>query len=271
MLQFVTVFLILIIFKNSHCNDTISPPKIIAYEPHGIRISLTDTDGVSEFFFWGNVNKELEGTDLGDITLGAFEPNDDGQWVIEDEEIPLKRGDVIHYILFVKIHGVMRKLERMSYEVSETVPWPPTTTSSATETTPSTTTPPSSTTATTTTLSTTTTATTTSTTTTATTTTTTEATVTPMSSSTLPPTTPATSTTTKPSPCMCVKCPEILIEVDNDSVKYFEKTQAQSKKFELVKDINTEEVSVINIDDCSIEVEKIPEGSPAGTLDINIF
>lgn len=91
-------------------------PSIIAYEPHGIKVTLPNIDGISEFFFWGNVNEELESTDLGTIRLEVFETTN-GQWVIEDKSVSLKQGDIIHYILFVKINGIMHKLNRMSYQV----------------------------------------------------------------------------------------------------------------------------------------------------------
>ncbi|KAF2890746.1 hypothetical protein ILUMI_15427 [Ignelater luminosus] len=98
-------------------------PSIIAYEPYGIKVTLPNVDGISEFFFWGNVNEELESTDLGTIRLHVLEPTN-GKWVVEDTSVSLNQGDVIHYTLFVKINGIMHKLNGVSHQVKELIPRP---------------------------------------------------------------------------------------------------------------------------------------------------
>lgn len=94
----------------------IPTPIITAYEPHGIKITLPNIDGMNEFFFWGNINEELESTDLGTIRLETFEPTD-GKWTIEDHSVSLQKGDVIYYVLFVKISGRIHRLGNMSYQI----------------------------------------------------------------------------------------------------------------------------------------------------------
>ncbi|KAF5292538.1 hypothetical protein FQR65_LT01684 [Abscondita terminalis] len=122
--------ILLFFFVNSN-NANISSmpiPKFEAFRPSGIRVTLPDTPGISEFFFWGNINVPMEGKDLGEIMLATYEPTD-GIWLIEDMDVKLNAGDTIYYTFFVNINGVVHRYERQQYTVKEIIERPTTTTS----------------------------------------------------------------------------------------------------------------------------------------------
>ncbi|KAK4886919.1 hypothetical protein RN001_003190 [Aquatica leii] len=117
MIWYIVLLLSLIRFNNA--NTIAYPtPKFEAFLPSGIRVSLPDTKGITEFFFWGNINVPMEGQDLGDIQLATYEPTD-GVWLIEDMDVSLKPGDTIYYTFFVNIDGVVHRFERQQYTVKE--------------------------------------------------------------------------------------------------------------------------------------------------------
>ncbi|KAB0799699.1 hypothetical protein PPYR_07579 [Photinus pyralis] len=96
--------------------DHMPIPKFETFEPSGIRVSLPDMKGITEFFFWANINVELDGKNLGDIQLMTYEPTD-GVWVIEDVDVKLNPGDTIYYTFFVNINSVVHRYERQKYTV----------------------------------------------------------------------------------------------------------------------------------------------------------
>ncbi|KAF5271106.1 hypothetical protein FQA39_LY08244 [Lamprigera yunnana] len=111
-----------------------------AFHPSGIRVTLPDIKGVSEFFLWGNINIPMEGKDLGEIMLSTYKATD-GVWVLEDMDVKLKPGDTIYYTYFININGVIYRYEREKFTIEEILEIPSTTTTKPT-TTKSTTTNP---------------------------------------------------------------------------------------------------------------------------------
>ncbi|KAK5643184.1 hypothetical protein RI129_007029 [Pyrocoelia pectoralis] len=91
-------------------------PTFEAYRPSGIRVTLPHVKGVSEFFFWANINVALEGKDLGEIRLSTYEKTN-GLWVIEDMDVKLKPGDTIYYTFFVNVNSTVHRYERQQYTV----------------------------------------------------------------------------------------------------------------------------------------------------------
>ncbi|KAF5280022.1 hypothetical protein FQA39_LY05403 [Lamprigera yunnana] len=110
----------------SYANIIKPVPKFEAFRPSGIRVTLPDTKGISEFFLWGNINVPMEGKDLGEIMLSTYEATN-GLWLIEDMDVKLKAGDTIYYTYFININGVVYRYEREEFTIKEIVERPITT------------------------------------------------------------------------------------------------------------------------------------------------
>lgn len=84
----------------------IPKPNIEILKPQGIRISIPDEPGIKFFSFQGNVNEEIKLNQAGQISGEVYRKNN-AKWTIEDENVHLVDGDVIHYWINVQVNEVM--------------------------------------------------------------------------------------------------------------------------------------------------------------------
>nr|XP_012141734.1 PREDICTED: beta-1,3-glucan-binding protein-like [Megachile rotundata] len=98
---FVLTFENVITLVNSY---VLPEPTFKILQPQGIQISIPDEPGIQFFAFQGNINKRIQVTQSGQISGEVFRKND-GKWTIEDEDISLRDGDVIHYWIHVLVNG----------------------------------------------------------------------------------------------------------------------------------------------------------------------
>jgi hypothetical protein len=66
---------------------------------------VSDEPGVQLFAFHGNVNKELEGLEAGQMSRDVTKAKN-GRWVFKDDRLKLSVGDVINYWLYVQHEGL---------------------------------------------------------------------------------------------------------------------------------------------------------------------
>ncbi|KOC59371.1 Beta-1,3-glucan-binding protein [Habropoda laboriosa] len=79
-------------------------PTIEILKPQGIRVSIPDEPGLQFFAFQGNANKEIAKDQLGDIS-GEVYKKKDGKWTIQNQDVYLRDGDVIHYWIHAQVDG----------------------------------------------------------------------------------------------------------------------------------------------------------------------
>ncbi|KAJ9575890.1 hypothetical protein L9F63_007202, partial [Diploptera punctata] len=74
--------------------------KVEALKPRGLRVSIPDEPGIKLFAFHGNINKDFDGLEAGEMAKDVIKPKN-GRWVFQDDRVRLKAGDVVYYWLHV--------------------------------------------------------------------------------------------------------------------------------------------------------------------------
>ncbi|XP_069688093.1 beta-1,3-glucan-binding protein-like [Periplaneta americana] len=105
----------------SSAQDYIVPDATFqALKPRGLRVSIPDEPGVQLFAFHGNVNKEMNGLEAGQMARDIIKAKN-GRWVFQDDRIRLKPGDVIYYWLYVQYEGLGYQKLDQTWTVRELV------------------------------------------------------------------------------------------------------------------------------------------------------
>jgi hypothetical protein len=66
---------------------------------------VSDEPGIQLFAFHGNVNKEMNGLEAGQMARDIIKAKN-GRWVFQDDRLKLNIGDVIYYWLYVQYEGL---------------------------------------------------------------------------------------------------------------------------------------------------------------------
>jgi hypothetical protein len=82
---------------------------------------VSDEPGIQLFAFHGNVNKEMDGLEAGQMARDIIKAKN-GRWVFKDDRVKLKVGDVIYYWLYVQYEGLGYQKLDQSWTV--TGEWP---------------------------------------------------------------------------------------------------------------------------------------------------
>lgn len=72
--------------------------------PQGVQISIPDESGLTFFALHGNINKNIELNQLGEIS-GEIYSKENERWSIRDRRAKLKVGDVLNYWFVVQVNG----------------------------------------------------------------------------------------------------------------------------------------------------------------------
>ncbi|KAK1135265.1 hypothetical protein K0M31_008036 [Melipona bicolor] len=97
-------------------NSYVPPtPTFEILNPKGIRVSIPDEPGLQFFAFQGNINKAIELNETGRISNEAYR-KDNGKWTIQNKDIILVKGNVIHYWIYVQVKNII-------YNKSGTYKW----------------------------------------------------------------------------------------------------------------------------------------------------
>lgn len=92
----------------------IPEPKIDVLKPRGFRISIPHEDGIRIFSFHGNVNKEMDGLEAGDMSQDILQQRN-GRWTFEEPKTKLKKGDIVYYWLYIEKDGLGYRLDDASF------------------------------------------------------------------------------------------------------------------------------------------------------------
>lgn len=66
----------------------------------------TDEQGLKFFAFQGNINKKLKLNQLGEIS-GEVYRKENEKWIIENRNINIVSGDIIHYWIYIQVNEAM--------------------------------------------------------------------------------------------------------------------------------------------------------------------
>lgn len=99
------------------------PDAIVeVFSPRGLKVSIPDEDGIKLFAFHGNINKEFDGLEAGEMAKDILKPKN-GYWTFYDPTKKLKVGDTLHYWTYVDYFDGTNKLGYQKldqkYEVRE--------------------------------------------------------------------------------------------------------------------------------------------------------
>ncbi|PSN52726.1 hypothetical protein C0J52_06148 [Blattella germanica] len=92
---------------------------LVALKPRGLRVSIPDEPGIKLFAFHGNVNKEMNGLEAGQMARDIIKPTN-GRWVFQDDRVRLKVGDILNML-----YTAVQKTLVDSSSTNPTVPQPP--------------------------------------------------------------------------------------------------------------------------------------------------
>ncbi|CAL7943945.1 unnamed protein product [Xylocopa violacea] len=92
-------------------------PKFEILKPQGIRISIPDTPGLRFFSFQGNINKAIALNQAGQISGEIYRKTND-KWIVEDQDVHLVDGDVIHYWIHVQVNEAVHEGEVQTWTVA---------------------------------------------------------------------------------------------------------------------------------------------------------
>lgn len=67
---------------------------------------ITDEQGLKFFAFQGNVNKKLQLNQLGEISGEVYRKKNE-KWTIENKDINIISGDIIHYWIYIQVNEAM--------------------------------------------------------------------------------------------------------------------------------------------------------------------
>ncbi|XP_043271804.1 beta-1,3-glucan-binding protein-like [Venturia canescens] len=86
----------------------IPTPKFERLRLGGIRVSIRDEPGVQFFALHANVNKPIEIGDAGAIVGEVINPRNNW-WSFDDNNVALRKGDILHYWIYVQVNGSSHK------------------------------------------------------------------------------------------------------------------------------------------------------------------
>ncbi|XP_059622331.1 beta-1,3-glucan-binding protein-like [Phlebotomus argentipes] len=96
----------------------IPPPTIVVHQPSGLKVSIPDENGIILFAFHGKVNERLEQNEVGTL-YDDIQKAQDGRWTYQNNSVALKKGDKLHYWLYVQNEKLAYRLEDQVFEVME--------------------------------------------------------------------------------------------------------------------------------------------------------
>lgn len=96
------------------CQYEVPEPTIEVLKPKGFRVSIPDEEGISLFAFHGNVNREMDGLEAGDMSKDILRKRD-GRWTFFEKKLKLKKGDTVYFWLFVIRDGLGYRLDDASF------------------------------------------------------------------------------------------------------------------------------------------------------------
>uniref|UniRef100_A0A1L8E2T0 Putative beta-1 n=1 Tax=Nyssomyia neivai TaxID=330878 RepID=A0A1L8E2T0_9DIPT len=96
----------------------IPSPTIEVTEPSGFKLSIPDDNGIVLFAFHGKINENLAQNEMGNLHEDIQEPVD-GKWTYENRTVRLKKGDKIHYWIYVQHGRLAFRLDNQIFEVTE--------------------------------------------------------------------------------------------------------------------------------------------------------
>lgn len=104
------------VYYLTETNSYVPPtPTFEILNPKGIRVSILDEPDLQFFAFQGNINKAIKLNETGRISGEAYR-KDNGKWTIQNKDINLVKGNVIHYWIYVQVKNII-------YNKSGTYKW----------------------------------------------------------------------------------------------------------------------------------------------------
>lgn len=98
-------------------------PLVEAFHPKGLRVSISDVNGMEVFGFHGNLNQCFKRGESGALYGNVTKPTN-GRWVFIDENIELKLNDALHYWIYVKVNGEEYSFSKDVYMIRNLVQHP---------------------------------------------------------------------------------------------------------------------------------------------------
>ncbi|XP_018324602.1 gram-negative bacteria-binding protein 3 isoform X2 [Agrilus planipennis] len=92
------------LFSIAFTEYTVPKPEI-KINSKGLKVSIPDEDGIQLFAFHGNVNKEMDGLEAGQMSVDIIKKKK-GKWTYRNKSVKVKPGDIIYYWLFVIKDGL---------------------------------------------------------------------------------------------------------------------------------------------------------------------
>ncbi|KAH8252675.1 hypothetical protein KR032_001204 [Drosophila birchii] len=91
--------------------------KVSELEPRGFEVSIPDGPGITLFAFHGKLNEPMR--DLSDQTWATdVIQSYNGKWTYRNQNVKLKRGDVLYYWTTVRYNGLDYHRMNQSVEFS---------------------------------------------------------------------------------------------------------------------------------------------------------
>uniref|UniRef100_A0A146M023 Beta-1,3-glucan-binding protein n=2 Tax=Lygus hesperus TaxID=30085 RepID=A0A146M023_LYGHE len=114
------ISLALLLIPAVHCVEDFVFPKhrIQILEPKGFKVFLNDVEGASLFAVHINVNREIEHLEAGDVSVDIVKKKN-GRWTYHNKSKTLKKGDSLHYWLYIIVNGLGYRLDNQKYVVGE--------------------------------------------------------------------------------------------------------------------------------------------------------
>lgn len=108
------LFLALSLIPLIKCQYEVPKPTIEVLKPKGFKVSILDEDGISLFAFHGNVNREMDGLEAGDMSKDILKKHK-GRWTFFERKLKLKKGDTVYFWLYVLKDGLGYRLDDASF------------------------------------------------------------------------------------------------------------------------------------------------------------
>lgn len=96
------------------CHYEVPKPTIEVLKPKGFKVSIPDEEGITLFAFHGNVNREMDGLEAGDMSKDILKKHK-GKWTFFERKLKLKKGDAVYFWLFVIKNGLGYRLDDASF------------------------------------------------------------------------------------------------------------------------------------------------------------
>lgn len=96
------------------CQYEVPKPVIEVLKPKGFRVSIPDEEGITLFAFHGNVNREMDGLEAGDMSKDILKKRK-GKWTFFEKKLKLKKGDTVYFWLYVIKDGLGYRLDDASF------------------------------------------------------------------------------------------------------------------------------------------------------------